>query len=170
VRTAADPPEAMIARKLDEDVRHLCASPAYLARHGTPRTPADLAQHECLPCRVNGQTMPWRFKSKSGSATRDYLTVDGRLHLNNSLSIRAAALEGCGIAELPRYLVDEDLEKGRLVRVLESFPRVQRALYVLYAPSPFMPTKVRFFVDALKKQAKAAASELPDVDERRVSL
>jgi LysR family transcriptional activator of dmlA len=164
VRTAADPPEAMVARKLDEDVRYLCASPAYLAKHGTPRQPAELLQHECLPCRIDGHTMPWRFVSKSSQSTRDYLTVDGRLHLNNALSIRAAALAGFGIAELARYLVEDDLEKGRLVRVLESYPRVQRAIYVLYAPSPFTPTKVRFFVEALKKQVKDAQSEAPHVD------
>lgn len=159
IRTAADPPAAMVARKLDEDVRYLCASPAYLARRGTPRTPAELIGHECLPCRVDGHTMPWRFKSKSPGSTRDYLTVDGRLHLNNALSMHTAALAGFGIAELPRYLVDDDLAKGRLVRVLETFVRVQRAIYVLYAPSPFTPTKVRFFVEALKKQVKDASAE-----------
>ena len=163
VRTAPNPPEAMVARKLDEDLRYLCASPEYLARKGIPKNPADLTRHECLPCRVNGQTMPWRFKSKSGDSTRGYLSVDGKLQLSNALSIRAAALAGGGIAELPRYLVEQDLSEGRLVRVLDSFQRVQRAVYVLYAPSPFTPTKVRFFVEALKKQARAPQTDAPEI-------
>lgn len=163
IRTAPNPPEAMVARKLDEDVRYLCASPEYLARKGIPKNPGELARHECLPCRVNGQTMPWRFKSKAGDSTRGYLTVDGQLQLSNALSIRSAALAGGGIAELPRYLVEQDLADGRLVRVLDAHPRVQRALYVLYAPSPFTPTKVRFFVEALKKQARAPQADAPEI-------
>ncbi len=163
VRTAPNPPDEMVARKLDEDVRYLCASPEYLARKGIPKSPAELTRHECLPCRVNGRTMPWRFKSKSGDSTRGYLAVDGKLQLSNALSIRAAALAGVGIAELPRYLVEPDLSEGRLVRVLDAFPRVQRAVYVLHAPSPFTPTKVRFFVDALKKHARATPADAPEI-------
>jgi LysR family transcriptional regulator, transcriptional activator for dmlA len=148
VRTVAEPPPTMVARKLDDDVRLLCASPAYVAEKGSPKTLAELAHHECLPCRIHGEPAPWRFKSGGGAPKS--LTVDGRLHLSDSHSIREAALAGLGIADLPRFLVAQDLEAGRLVRVLESFPRVVRGVYVLYAPSPFTPAKVRLFVDALK--------------------
>jgi LysR family transcriptional regulator, transcriptional activator for dmlA len=157
VRTIAEPPLSMVARKLDEDVRHLCASPAYLARHGTPRTPADLTRHECLPCRVDGDAVPWRFKASAGAAAKT-LAVDGRLHLSDSLSIREAALAGLGIADLPRYLVADDLDAGRLVRVLDAVPRVVRGIYVVYAPSPFTPAKVRLFVDALRDSFRRIAS------------
>jgi LysR family transcriptional activator of dmlA len=151
VRTVADPPPAMVARKLDDDVRHLCASPSYLAERGAPRTLADLAKHECLPCRVHGEPAPWRFKGGPGGAAKA-VTVDGRLQLSDSQSIRDAALGGLGIADLPGYLVERDLAEGRLVRVLESVPRVVRGIYVVYAPSPFTPTKVRLFVEALRRQ------------------
>lgn len=159
VRTVAEPPAAMVARKLDDDVRLLCASPAYLARHGAPRTLADLTRHECLPCRVDGDAVPWRFRSGTGGGARA-VTVDGRLHLSDSLSIREAALAGLGIADLPQYLVAHDLEQGRLTRVLEAVPRVIRGIYVVYAPSPFTPTKVRLFVDALRDGFRGAASAL----------
>jgi DNA-binding transcriptional LysR family regulator len=149
VRTVAEPPPAMVARKLDDDVRHLCASPGYLAKRDAPRTPADLMRHECLPCRVDGNAVPWRFKASAGCGSKA-VAVDGRLHLSDSLSIRDAALAGLGIADLPDYLVARDLEAGRLVRVLEAAPRVVRGIYVVYAPSPFTPTKVRSFVDALR--------------------
>lgn len=148
VRTVAEPPPAMVARKLADDIRLLCASPAYLARSGTPRTLADLSRHECLPCRVHGDPAPWRFKPAGGAPRA--VNVDGRLHLSDSLSIRDAAVAGMGIADLPDYLVAGDLEAGRLVRVLDAVPRVVRGIYVVYAPSPFTPTKVRLFVDALK--------------------
>ena len=64
-------------------------------------------------------------------------------------------MAGLGIADLPGYFVARDLESGALVRVLEQFPRVQRGIYVLYAPSPFTPTKVRLFVEALKTSFRA---------------
>jgi DNA-binding transcriptional LysR family regulator len=150
VRTVAEPPLAMVARKLDDDVRHLCASPAYLAAHGAPKAIADLGAHDCLPCRIEGAAVPWKF-SKPAQA----ITVDGRLQLSDSLSIREAALAGMGIADLPRYLVARDLEAGRLVRVLEAVPRVIRGIYVVYAPSPFTPSKVRVFVDALRDSFRA---------------
>jgi len=149
VRTIAEPPPAMVARKLDDDVRILCASPGYVARKGSPKTLADLARHDCLPCRIDGAAAPWRFRAATGGPPRS-VAVDGRLHLSDSHSIREAALAGLGIADLPRYLVAHDLEQGMLVRVLEAFPRVVRGIYVVYTPSPFTPTKVRLFVDALK--------------------
>ncbi len=159
VRTVAEPPPTMVARKLDDDVRQLCASPAYVATRGAPKTPADLARHECLPCRVHGEPVPWRFKSGNGPVKT--LAVGGRLELSDSFSIRDAALAGLGIADLPEYLVARDLADGRLVRILEGFPRLVRGVYVVYAPSPFTPTKVRLFVDALKAQFKVSASERP---------
>jgi DNA-binding transcriptional LysR family regulator len=157
VRTVAEPPPAMVARKLDDDVRQLCASPGYLAAHGAPRSPTDLARHDCLPCRVHGEPAPWKFKTRANGAAKAY-AVDGRLHLSDSLSIRDAALAGLGIADLPRYLIARDLEAGRLVRVLEAVPRVVRGIYVVYAPSPFTPAKVRLFVDALRDSFRSAPS------------
>jgi LysR family transcriptional activator of dmlA len=154
VRTVAEPPAAMVARKLGEDVRYLCASPAYLARKGRPKTPADLPLHECLPCRVSGKTMPWHFKLARKDPMTETIAVEGRLQLSNALSIREAALAGLGIADLPRYLVEEDLERGDLTRVLETFPRRERGIFVLYAPSPFTPSKVRRFVEALTQRFK----------------
>ena len=157
VRTVAEPPPTMVARKLDDDVRHLCASPAYVAERGLPKTPAELVDHECLPCRIHGEPAPWRFKASNGATKA--LQVDGRLHLSDSFSIRDAVLAGLGIADLPEYLIARDLRDGRLVRVLENLPRVIRGVYVVYAPSPFTPTKVRLFVEALKSHFKIAAPD-----------
>jgi DNA-binding transcriptional LysR family regulator len=156
VRTVAKPPPSMVARKLDDDVRLLCASPGYLALHGTPKTVAELQRHDCLPCRVHGEAAPWRFKAGAGGAAKA-ITVDGRLQLSDSLSIREAALGGLGIADLPRYLVEEDVAAGRLVHLLASVPRVVRGIYVVYAPSPFTPTSVRRFVDALRRHFRGGA-------------
>jgi len=110
-------------------------------------------------CRAafHGEPAPWRFKAGNGAVKA--LQVDGRLHLSDSFSIRDAVLSGAGIADLPEYLVARDLAEGQLVRVLESVPRVIRGVYVVYAPSPFTPTKVRLFVDALKTHFKLTLPE-----------
>jgi DNA-binding transcriptional LysR family regulator len=157
IRTVAEPPPTMVARKLEDDIRYLCASPSYLAAHGIPKTMAELADHECLPCRVHAEPAPWLFKLKNGSSKA--LQVDGRLHLSDSVSIRDAALAGHGIADLPDYLVARDLAEGRLVRVLEKAPRVVRGVYVVYVPSPFTPSKVRLFVEALRAHFKASTAQ-----------
>ena len=164
VRTTPDPPESMVARKIDDDVRFLCATPSYLAERGTPETLADLTHHDCLPARINGRVVPWRFTAPDDS-TRNYLTHEaGWLQFNNMMSIREAALAGMGIAELPLFLTSHDLERGRLVRVLQSFPRVQRAIYVIYTPSPFLPAKVRLLVEALRKSARECPPGASDLE------
>jgi DNA-binding transcriptional LysR family regulator len=154
VRMIAEPPAAMVARKLDDDVRHLCASPAYLARRGTPRALDDLARHDCLPFLVDGAAQPWRVRAGDRSIAR---SVDGRLHLSNTLSLRDAAIAGLGIADLPRYLIEQDLADGRLVQVLAAHAPAARGVYVLHAPSPFTPAKVRLFVEALRAGFRSPA-------------
>jgi DNA-binding transcriptional LysR family regulator len=65
--------------------------------------------------------------------------------------VREAALNGFGIADLPRYLVEDDLRRGRLVSLLARFIINERFVYALYSPSKFTPTKVRLFVEALRR-------------------
>jgi DNA-binding transcriptional LysR family regulator len=148
----------MVARKLDDDVRYLCASPSYLAERGAPRTLADLAKHDCVSARINGKVIPWRFTSPDGSSRNHVMHEGGWLQFNNMMSIHEAALAGMGIAELPGFLAAPDLASGRLVQVLPSFPRVTRAIYVIYTPSPFLPAKVRLLVEALRESVRASAA------------
>jgi DNA-binding transcriptional LysR family regulator len=151
IRTTTKPPPSFVARKLDDDVRVLAASPVYLERRGNPRTPDDLGAHDCIVCAARQPFDTWYFRTAPSSDNVRTVHVDGRLTVSNTFALRDAALAGLGIADLPRYLVTDDLREGRLVSVLPAFVLSERSVYALYAPSRFLPAKVRTFVDALRR-------------------
>jgi DNA-binding transcriptional LysR family regulator len=138
---------SLIARKLCEVKRYVCASPDYLARRGTPKVPADLKRHDCL-CYSNADSLTeWRFTDQDGRPLT--VEVKGRVRANNGDLLRAAALGGLGLLELPDFLVARDIEKGDLVPVLEAYVRQEGALYAVYPHARYLPPKIRVFVDFL---------------------
>jgi DNA-binding transcriptional LysR family regulator len=151
IRMTTSPPASFVARKLDDDVRVLCASPAYIERRGKPHAPPDLTSHECLLFTADQPGGAWRFRCAPGNDQMTTQQVSGRLTVGNTLSLREAALAGFGIADLPRYLVEEDLRNGRLISVLSRFIVNERSVFAVYLPSKFTPPKVRLFVDALRE-------------------
>lgn len=151
IRITAQPPPAFVARRLDHDQRVLCASPGYLAQRGRLRRPADLANHECIVFVAGQPVETWHLRPTEDAEHTTPIRVSGRLHVNNTHALRQAALAGLGIADLPRYLVEEDLAAGRLEAVLERFVPVGRGVFAIYAPSPFVPAKVRRFVELLEE-------------------
>lgn len=165
VRMTAQPPAGLVARKLDDDRRALCASPGYLAARGRPRRPADLAAHEAVIFVAGRPVEAWRLLEGPGGEQTTAVRVGGRLQVNNTHALRAAALAGMGIADLPRYLAEEDLAAGRLEAVLDAFVPVQRGIYAVYPPSPYTPVKVRLFVAALVEafRGKPGARKAPGV-------
>jgi LysR family transcriptional activator of dmlA len=150
IRITAAPPPALIARKLDDDVRLLCASPVYLHRHPAPRDPAGLASHACLVQTVGGVIAPWPLRERADARKVRDVAVDGPLATSSTLALRDAALAGLGIADLPRYLVDDDVAAGRLVSVLDDHVAIRRAVYLVYAPAPFTPARIRAFAEHMR--------------------
>jgi DNA-binding transcriptional LysR family regulator len=153
IRMTASPPQASIAKKLGDDVRTLCASPEYLERRGRPTRPQDLNTHDCLAFvpggASDGPSAPWRLHSEAGKPVA--FRVCGPMQVNNTLSLHEAALAGLGIADLPLYLVAEDLRAGRLQTVLDEFVVADRAVYAVYPGRP-VPARVREFVKLLVRQ------------------
>lgn len=147
VRITSAPPPSFVARRVGGLQRVFCASPAYLRAHKAPRAPRDLADHACLLLAGPSSSPFFRFVPKSGSV--EIVRVEGRLRVSNTLSLYEAAKAGLGIAELPRYLVDDDLRARRLVTVLDSFVPAERGIYVLYAPTKLVPLRVRELVKHL---------------------
>jgi LysR family transcriptional regulator for bpeEF and oprC len=142
----ADSP--MVARKLC-DVRFVaCASPAYLAARGTPRTPADLAGHNCLGyfSASLGRSARWIF----GRDGKEVLHVpEGPLHLNNPEALVDLALAGAGIVRLLETGVAQAVLEGRLVPVLQDWEAPPQPVSVMYWPSRHLSARVRVFVEFL---------------------
>lgn len=139
------PDSTLIAKRLASSQVMPVASPAYLKQHGTPRTPAELAHHNCLVYTQAGRPNDWSFTGADG--TRDTVTVKGSLQANTGIALRTAALAGLGIASTASFIVHEDLKRGALVRVLPGYAMRPRELYALYPQNRHLSPKVRVFVD-----------------------
>jgi DNA-binding transcriptional LysR family regulator len=145
----------LIGRKLCEDHTLVCASPAYLARRGTPREPAELIHHDCLRYSLLESADEWRFRDPArprGESRSFSVPVEGRFHAQSGSVLREAALAGLGLAVLPSFMVARDLAAGTLLQVLAPYSFVRIAIQALYAPARVLPGNVRAFVDLLSQR------------------
>jgi DNA-binding transcriptional LysR family regulator len=162
-----DPNASLVARRLTGHTRVLCASPAYLAGRGTPQTPADLAQHDCLQFSFDGNRRSWRLRRKDGADGTPVheIDVNSIVQANNGELLRQAALCGLGVAMLADWLVQDDLLAGRLVQVLDDYDvnpgPMDVALHALYQASRRGSHKIRAFVDLLGEQLARAGLSGP---------
>ena len=145
IRIADLADSSLAARKLAPNRRVVCASPSYLRRHGTPRTPEDLAQHNCL---ATDFTMHWDYRGpdgKPGSAR-----VSGRYACDNWEVLREWALAGMGIALKSTWDVRRHLEDGTLVSLLPGYTfATDVAIYAVYPHRRHLPAKTRAFIEFL---------------------
>ena len=137
---------SLAARRLAPNRRVVCASPAYLAAHGTPRTPEDLAKHNCLV--VSDFTANWEYKTRDGRSTS--VRVQGRYACDNWEVLRQWALAGLGIALKSTWDVYRQLEDGSLVVLLPEYTfHSDVAIYAVYPHRRFLPAKTRVFIEFL---------------------
>jgi DNA-binding transcriptional LysR family regulator len=136
----------LVARPLAPARLVVCAAPAYLKRHGVPRTPEDLRRHKCLCYTYDAAPGTWEFEGPSGCIR---VSVEGPLATNNGDTLRAAALAGRGIIMEPTFQVGEDLRQGHLIRLLPEYPLRSLTLYAVYPTRRYLSPKVRTLVDFL---------------------
>jgi DNA-binding transcriptional LysR family regulator len=149
---------ALIARKLATFHLMLCGSPDFLARHGEPAHPSDLANMPCI-VDTNARTRnAWRFEDDGRTIT---VNVRGPLEANSPLTALRAAEAGLGIAMLPDFNARESLAGGRMVPLLQSFVPGDRGIYAVYPHRRYLAARVRVFVDFLAKWFKDYQAELP---------
>lgn len=135
----------LIARPLAPYRLVACAAPSYLTERGTPSSPMDLSDHECLGFVHWAPRGSWEFKDANG-ATKT-AAIAARLTTNSGQALRAAALAGFGIILQPFALVARDLEAGRLVQLLCDYEPPSRPMHILFAPNDRPGPKLRSFVD-----------------------
>ncbi|MDH5832806.1 LysR family transcriptional regulator [Luteimonas kalidii] len=132
-------------------------APAYLARHGVPKAPADLAAHDCINYRFagTGALHDWEFTAPGRKGGHFTQAVTGRLVTNDDQCMVRAAAQGLGLMQIVDVAVQAELADGRLVRVLRDWTHPLSAFY-LYAPSrEQMPRKVRALIDFLVERREA---------------
>lgn len=140
---------ALVARKALPFRMQLFASPEYLARRGTPRAPRDLDEHEWIRFRAGD---PITLESGGETAT---VVPRGRIGCDEMSFLRAVTLQGAGIAIIPSFLVDADVEAGRLVRVLPRWNVPSGSLWLVYPAGRHVPKKVSAFSEFVAEALKA---------------
>jgi len=136
---------ALIARRIGSAQMVCCAAPAYVARHGEPRTPADLARHACLTYEYSSEGNLWRFNDAAGAAHD--VKVTGHAHSNNGAMLAALAVAGVGITVEPDFIVAADVRAGRLVRLLRDYAPPAININAVYPSRRHLSAKVRAFID-----------------------
>ena len=138
------PDSSMIAKRVGLIRLMLCASPAYLKRRGVPKTPLDLATHDCVIHETYSSPHGWEFAS---GKTTQMTHVPSRLTVNLGEAAVAAAVAGAGIARVLSYLVDDLLRSRSLVTLLEAYEPSPMPVSVVYPSQRQVPLKLRAFLD-----------------------
>ncbi|MCC8933077.1 MULTISPECIES: LysR family transcriptional regulator [Rhizobiaceae] len=145
IRISGPPTDkSTIWRKIRPVPRLLVASPSYLAKHGTPKLPEDLATLECLSYHDHSKTETWELSRPGQTRTVD---ARGRFSINNGDFLCRLAAAGEGIALLPRFIVEDDLRAGTLVEVLPGWTTPEIWLTLYYPPYEQLPLRVATFSD-----------------------
>ena len=152
IRLAPSPKGDLISTRLMTNHYHAVASPVFLKNVTMPQTPDDLKGMNCLRFSLPGISDVWHFQNHEGEIQS--IAVSGTLKMSNALALRQAARNGMGVTLLADWMLEQDLNEGRLVNL---FPNCQAstttfdtAAWVLYPSRTYLPRKVRVMIDFLK--------------------
>ncbi|MGD1332587.1 LysR family transcriptional regulator [Vibrio harveyi] len=142
VRLAELKDSSLVARKLAPDRRIVVASPEYLAQHGTPLSPEELVNHECVTL---AGLENWVFETPEGQYS---MRASGSFRTDNGDAMRDACIDGLGVSINSIWSVYKQLQKGELVEILQDYPLVMNAsIWAVYPSSRLIAPKVRAFID-----------------------
>ncbi len=147
IRIASLSDSSLVGMKLADNQRVLVASPSYLKRHGTPRTLADLARHNCLPISSEGSQRGWTFIDNGKPVT---LKVAGNMVCNDGAVLHDWALAGKGLAWRSMWEVNAEIDAGKLMTVLDQYAAPGNDIYAVFAQRRHLPLRIRAFVDFLR--------------------
>ena len=147
IRIVREPPLNFVARELAPVRRVVCATPEYFKKHGVPKTPLDLRQHNCLHYTHFSAQGEWHFTGPDGDIS---VPLSGTLRINDDEALSQAVLGGLGIALLPTFIIGTEVQTGRLQAVLSDYVPLERRIYAVFLQSIHLPAKVRAFIDFLR--------------------
>lgn len=146
----------LIAQRLISTKYSVCASPDYLDQQRPLHQPEDIAHHNCLLFPFPGFNSHWLFRNHQMEVTK--IPVKGRTVISNAICLQQCAIAGMGLALLPHWLINDDLDFGALRQVLPSYDVTatdfQTSAWLVYPSRSYIPLKVKVFRDFLKKKVK----------------
>lgn len=146
IRIATLESSTLVSKRLATTRMVLCASPSYLAQHGTPTHPADLAQHSVISYSYWATKDEWRFNGPEGPAS---VRTNPCIHTNSGDTCRAAALSHQGVILQPTFLVGKDLSDGTLVELMPAYRSIELGIYAVYPTRKHVSAKVRALIEFL---------------------
>jgi DNA-binding transcriptional LysR family regulator len=153
IRLGARPESGMVGARLLRSRYRVCASPRYLNSNPVPKTPVDLAKHDCVLFKWPGSRSEWRFRNGRGADIR--VDVTGSIMISSGLSAKQAAVDGVGPTLLPDWLIAAELASGALVDLLPhhdvTATNADSGAWLVYPTRAYLPRKVRTFIDFMKK-------------------
>lgn len=154
---SALPDSSLISRKIMETPTIVCASPAYIEKHGTPSHPDELLTHDCLVATASPNIAEWIFNIEDAAYS---VRVDGPIRSTSLMVAREGALSGLGIARFPYHFAAPDIDSGKLVRLLRKFERQEAAVYALYPAQRELALKTRAFIDFIAAETGTVRASL----------
>lgn len=148
IRIAALENSSLVSRKLATTRIVLCASPQYLAQHGTPQHPSELARHAIISYSYRADKDEWKFTGPAGPVS---VKTKPCIQTNNGDTCRAAALSHQGVILQPTFLVGQDLADGTLVELMPSYRSEELGIYAVYPTRKHVSAKVRVLIEFLAK-------------------
>jgi DNA-binding transcriptional LysR family regulator len=133
-----------VARKIASARRVVCASPDYLKQNGLPQTPADLSGHNCMVYAPRTALNEWEFIDNKEKVK---IKISGDIQCNVGDALRTAAIQGCGIVQLPTYMVGLDIQTGRLNALLEEYEPEKLPVYAIYNNRKYLSAKIQTLID-----------------------
>src|SRR3954470_5109187 len=150
IRIGKLPDSSFMARKIGDDVRLVCAAPAYLASHPVPRRPEDLARHNCIVSRDRAYLNRWHFRIDG--QVRE-IEVGGRLAVSEGEAQMRLALQGLGIVRLTRLTVAGAIKRGELTALLQDYSAEEPVpIHAVYPHRKHLASKVTAFVDFIREK------------------
>lgn len=162
IRAGALPDSSLVAKRIGLSAYRVVASPDYIARHGAPRRPSDLAAHACLRFARHGAPARTTWSFGKGSRAIE-VPVSGRLVSDDFVALRVAAEQGLGIASMPASIAHEAIRAGRLVPLLDAYAPPPVPLHILHVGGKHVPPRIRAFLDYVEPRLveALAASTAP---------
>ena len=151
IRIGHLPDSSLVARKLASAQLILCASPAYLARHGKPTQPQDLEQHTGLTYSY-AESHYWHFEGDDGNDIA--IRIHDRMRANNGDVLLKAALDGLGILMTPSFIGTEAIQQGKLIPILTDYALSAGDIYAIYPKQRYLPQRLRVLIDYLVARFK----------------
>lgn len=154
VRGRTPPESGLVARKLEDADLAVVAAPGYLRRHGSPASPADLSVHDCIQFVLpsTGQPVAWEFRHRGKDM--QIATQGGISCSDDPAGTVTLARHGAGLLQVYRFLVEEALQTGELIEVLQDYGGRSRPFSLLYPQNRHMSLRVRVFIDFLLKNLR----------------